>query len=197
MVIYSYILSGNTTMDNESLQKFIGKIKYDKERYPSVYEYIIYNVRVYITQKFGKAFDAEHIEDFVFDVFAKLKDPEIPVNVDRVRSPMSYIYAMAKNHVLDYIHKYERIDFTDNIDELAYAVSDIDAHLFKSDVKQLLGLVDELSAKLVYLHEYYKFKCTELARMFHITPVNVRVKIHRALKFLNEYCNKHNIDFVL
>ncbi len=151
---------------------------------------------VFVTQKFGEG--PPEPEDVVQHAFAKFAAHQQPENI---QNPRAYLYAMARNEVIEYHRKANRqyahqTELQKDIS--AENVSVIDAErvlLGREELQVMLDALKKTSARqrrIFLLNRLHGLTCEAIAERESMSVAAVEKHIERATKKCFEAVKKHN-----
>lgn len=127
--------------------------------------------------------------DFTQDAFVKTL--EYLMEGNKVENIRAFLYKVARNLIIDERRR-KKSESLDKMQESGFDIKDkvdeIEVHENEFDVKRVLEIVDQLELKyreVVMLRYIEDMSVKDIASILKDTENNVSVKIHRALKKLN------------
>lgn len=178
----------SSRFQGEPVQDIKGKIfeRHYNKYYPQVYGYI-----------YKKVLNEQTAEDIAMSAFLSCWDKFDTFDESKA-SFQTWLYVIVNNKLKNYYRdRKETVEFEDSIldgidyeDEIlgALQIQDLRDHLYYA-----LMQLDETQRKIV-IYKYFKdMKSTQIADLLDLSPVNVRVKLKRALEKIQDYFNDNNI----
>lgn len=141
----------------------------------------------------GRSFPPDQHEDIVQDVLLGLHLKRHTWRPDHPVRP--WVYAIARYKVIDAFRRRGTSihlpieDFTDVLEALADA-DPLTARDDKREVERLIGHLDPRSAEIVRAVELHEESQAAVGERLQMTPANLRVTLHRAMKKLAAIAGK-------
>ncbi|MBV6645583.1 MAG: RNA polymerase sigma-70 factor [Cyclobacteriaceae bacterium] len=134
----------------------------------------------------------EAAEEIVNDVFNKLWTRRSEINL--TGSPKSYLFVSVRNQSLDYLRKYKKEQFNEDIDEVGFSLSnDQDPHDIATfnelydKIQEGIGQLPPQCQRIFKMSREEGLKYKEIAAELGISIKTVETQMGRALKTLREY----------
>ncbi len=145
---------------------------------------------------FYKISDREKAKDIVQDTFVRYWE-YIAANgeVDKVKP---FLYRIASNAIIDHYRKKKEISLDDMADDFGFDPADSDSHLSVlrgPDSKLAMSLVEKLegvSRDIILMRYVDGLSVKEIAEILEERENTISVKIHRALKDLQDLFEKND-----
>lgn len=142
----------------------------------------------------GTAEDAEEcISDVFLQVFLHFEEIEDG-------SLQTYIGTVARHKAIDYVRKLRSVNgHLDDHEELHDIPTDeniqqeIEATMEHKLLYEKIQELGEPDATILILKYFYRRKSKDIARLVHMTPIAVRVRLNRALKKLRQLLNNEEM----
>ncbi|MDE7296810.1 MAG: sigma-70 family RNA polymerase sigma factor [Clostridia bacterium] len=165
-------------MTTQKFNHLLQKSKTDKRAWEEIHkEY--YPILIYhLNRRFGNLISAE---DIAQDVFVSLIPME---NFGYIEAPEIWLRKVANFKAIDSI-KYRHEE--EPIPEDYPVPVRFDQLDLTEDVKKSLSYVDKQTREMIYLHFWEGYTETEIAKIMHMNPVTVRVRIYRAYLKIKKY----------
>ncbi|MCA9380519.1 RNA polymerase sigma factor [Candidatus Dojkabacteria bacterium] len=146
----------------------------------------------YIYYKTGQK--KELAEDLTEDVFVKVwtnRDSYKP----EVSSIKSWVYAIARYHVIDYYRKNKNIYETSENEDTDYDKNDNlnqDEGILIDEVKEGLSRLEKKDRDVIILRYINSLSIEEISELIHKKSSATKVMIHRALKHLKKVVDSYD-----
>ena len=179
-------------MTNEELiallrrEKFYNSPEY-KDELEACYIELLYHIGI----KFPRIGDPR---DFAHDTFIKILNLSYS-DCLKVKNVRAWTHKIADNVVFDYLRK-QHITYSLEDCENLFLQDCFENRYISEMIYKLLEIVDKQAAKIIVLENYGGYKQYEIAKIMHLSYVNVRVKVSRAKRKIKNYCNEHPHFFV-
>jgi len=175
-IVFLKLKSGNSEAFSYFYDKYVNRI----------YRY------VYI-----KLSDSHQAEDLTQDIFLKVW--QHMVDKKHIRSFQAFIFRIARNSVIDFYRKNQRLDLSledtsAEDDPNLQTESTTEGHIDKSfDLEKLLGLIKKLKdeyQEVIFLRYVEDLSIDEMSQVLQKDKRNVRVILHRAMNKLKQLLPK-------
>ncbi len=170
---------------SDKLERVIEKAKGgDKDAFGKLY--ILFRNRIF-RYTYYLIFDRDLAEDLTQLTFLKAW-LAIPHFSTRKGTLQSYLYAIARNLVIDYQRRKKEVSLED-VAEPSYEVNFEDALIKEENVKMVKTLLNGLDGEekqLVIFRYFEELHLGEIAHILHKKEGAVRVRLHRILQKLKE-----------
>lgn len=157
------------------------------------YEQMMYRIAFNVLHNFHDAEDAVH------STFVKVIDDLEKIRAINDNEIRYYISVMTKNTALDIQRKNNRIEVSDELDELDDKKTDCsveDKVLTKIDadrINEALMLLPDRDYEVLYLNLVREHSPSEIAQKLNITPIAARQRIFRAKQKLRDLLEKEGM----
>ncbi|MCH5196726.1 MAG: sigma-70 family RNA polymerase sigma factor [Oscillospiraceae bacterium] len=154
------------------------------------YEQMMYRIAFNVLHNFHDAEDAVH------STFVKVIDDLEKIRAINDNEIRYYISVMTKNTALDIQRKNNRIEVSDELDDLETDCSVEDKVLTKIDadrINEALMSLPDSDYIVMFLNLILEHSPSEIAQMLNITPTAARQRIFRAKQKLRDLLEKEGI----
>ncbi len=179
-------------MNNKLKEKylFFKAKRQNPEAFIKIYKLFVDRIYRFI---FLKTSNKEISQDLTSDVFLKAWQYIQSNKVKQVRSLSSFLYAIARNRVIDYYRQKNRrakeveLDNSEKIADTKQAISEkIDISFEIKKINKALEQIKEEYKEVIILKYIEELSTKEIAQILNKDKGNVRVLVHRALNVLRE-----------
>lgn len=162
--------------------------KYYMEYYSQVYKYIL-----------KKISNPSQAEDLAMDTFVSCYQNFDKFDISKA-SFATWLYVVLNNRIKNYYRDKKTTDSIDDHTELSDSFeNDIVEAIHLSEMKKILEnallILDAQEQKLIRLKYFDGEKSTSISTKTGLSPGNVRVHLHRAIKKLKNYFEENNVKW--
>jgi RNA polymerase sigma-70 factor (ECF subfamily) len=164
-------------MEAYKFNRLLKNITSDKKATTEIYCEYFPKLILHLRRRFGKLISPE---DMAQETFLSLMSQS---EFGYVEHPTTWMYTVADNKALDRIRRFHP---ELPLEEYLPDRFDFEELIMKEDVKVLLNELDDVSAKIIYLHHWEGYSHKEIAEILQMSCANVRTKISRAYAVLKK-----------
>lgn len=135
-------------------------------------------------------------EEIVYDVFAEIIEDPSKLKRDTAKKNWPYVETAVKNKAKNYMRDNKKVHLVEDYSEVEFEAQsyqenvDLEELLVNQDILRLVWeevlKLPEIYRTAVYLRYEHQFEDEEISQLLNISVSNVRVRLHRAARMLEQ-----------